>query len=117
MCKILDLKAVIGTLVIMLVGLSGCSSKGEVITYWNSMTGPDGEYMQTIVDQFNEENKGVYYVEESVIPNEDLYTKLNMKGSDDNLPDLIVGDDTRIPQLVEGDIILPLDEQEEMMNL
>lgn len=91
--------------------LAGCSSKGEEIVYWTALTGPDGDYMTALVDEFNAQNEGVYYVEHSIIPNEDLVTKLTVaKGNTKNLPDVVLLDNVQIPRMADAGILTPIDD-------
>ncbi len=98
--------------------LAGCSSKGETITYWNALTGPDGDYMTELVDAFNEEYDGTYYVEQSIIPGEDLTTKLTVaSGNTDNLPDIALIDNTIIPQMADAGVITSMEDTIASMGL
>lgn len=47
------------------------------ITYWNIFTGPDGEEMAAMVEDFNAEYDGVYRVLTQTIPANDFYDKMN----------------------------------------
>ena len=47
------------------------------ITFWNIFTGPDGEVMSQMVNDFNTEYDGVYKVLTQTIPANDFYDKMN----------------------------------------
>lgn len=80
-----------------------------IIEYWNALTGPDGPYMTKLVDAFNKEYAGKIQVKQQIIPNDDLYSKLAAAGNKEaNKPDVILMDNTRIPQYVENGTLLDL---------
>lgn len=115
MKKIFKLFILIG---ISLPMLAACGTKGETITYWNALTGPDGDYMTELVDAFNEEYDGQYHVEQSIMTAEDLTTKLTVsKGNEKNLPDIALIDNTIIPQMAEADVIVPISDRIEASGI
>lgn len=94
---------------VSLITLAGCGSGSKEIVFWNALTGPDGDYMTELVDGFNETYEGEYHIEQTIIPNDDLYTKLSVaKNNMDNLPDVVLMDNVRIPQFVEAGILKPM---------
>lgn len=112
------MKRLLSLLTVMILVLAGCSSSAKEITFWNALTGPDGDYMTELVDQFNEEYDGEYHIEQTIIPNDDLYTKLAVaKSNMDNLPDMVLMDNVRIPQFVEAGILKPMDDVATQLGL
>lgn len=81
--------------------LSGCSkdnsSKTEtkndgnktVITFWNGFTGPDGETLETLVDEYNKTNDKNIKVDMTIMPWDSLYQKLSTVLSVGQGPDMV----------------------------
>lgn len=113
------MKKLVLCIMAVLVLFVGCGKKNKeqdksgayVIEYWNALTGPDGPYMTKMIDAFNKEYAGKIQVKQQIIPNDDLYSKLAAAGSKEaNKPDVILMDNTRIPQYVENGTLLDLTE-------
>ena len=84
--------------------------KGIVLQYWNGFTGPDGQYLQTIVNKFNAENKGSIYVKMVVMPWADYMTKraIALKSGTKDAPDIGNVTENYIPTMVKLNFLIPL---------
>jgi multiple sugar transport system substrate-binding protein len=84
------------------------------LEFWTPFTGPDGPFMQTLVDQFNDEGTGVT-VNVSIVP--DYYTELRTATQAGNLPQVGIMHLDAIPLNVEDGLITPLDDLIELQGL
>lgn len=105
-------------ILVLLVALSGCSSssssstqdKNEII-YWNPFTGPDGENMKQIVNEYNKTNPK-YKIKNVSIEANDMYTKIpTVVNSGKGIPDLTIVHAERIKQFVDNDILTSFDDK------
>ncbi|WP_026566761.1 extracellular solute-binding protein [Bacillus sp. UNC41MFS5] len=97
----------------MMMVLSGCSSssssssasaKNEII-YWNPFTGPDGENMKQIVNEYNKTNPK-FKVKNVSIEADDMYKKIpTVVNSGKGIPDLTIVHAERIKQFVDNDLL------------
>ncbi|MFP4287462.1 MAG: ABC transporter substrate-binding protein [Candidatus Izemoplasmataceae bacterium] len=60
------------------------------LTFWNIFTGPDGEEMRAMVDDFNEEYEGEIRVLTQTIPSNDFYEVLNTAVPQGQGPDVAI---------------------------
>lgn len=81
------------------VALTACGGGGDnnndddylvTITFWNIFTGPDGEEMINLVNDFNAANEGVFRVNTQTIPSNDFYEKLNTVVPQGQGPDVAI---------------------------
>lgn len=103
---------------IMMV-MSGCSSssssssasaKNEII-YWNPFTGPDGENMKQIVNEYNKTNPK-FKVKNVSIEADDMYKKIpTVVNSGKGIPDLTIVHAERIKQFVDNDLLTTYDDK------
>ncbi|CAH0121068.1 MULTISPECIES: ABC transporter substrate-binding protein [unclassified Paenibacillus] len=91
------------SLAILLIVLSACgngktdssgngseSSSGKItLSFWNGFTGPDGELLQQIVNDYNEANKGKVEIKMDVMPWAQLNQKLPVAISTDTAPSFV----------------------------
>ncbi|OAS82176.1 MULTISPECIES: extracellular solute-binding protein [Metabacillus] len=104
-------------LIVFAIVLSGCSSssssgssKNEIL-YWNPFTGPDGENMKKIVDEYNKTNPE-FKIKNVSITADDMYTKIpTVVNSGKGIPDLTIVHAERIKQFVENDLLTTFDEK------
>lgn len=83
------------------------STTGE-ITFWSVFTGPDGETMNKMVNEYNKTNPK-YKVKHVPMEQNDLYSKIpTVVGSGKDVPDLTIIHAERIPLFAEQGILMPL---------
>ena len=75
------------------------------ISYWTPFTGPDGPFMQELVDQFNAEGTTIT-VEMETLP--DYYTEVNTAAQAGNLPQVGIMHLDQIPLNAENALITPV---------
>ncbi|MDF2790977.1 MAG: extracellular solute-binding protein [Neobacillus sp.] len=103
----------------IMMALSGCSSssssssasaKNEII-YWNPFTGPDGENMKQIVNEYNKTNPKFKIKNVSMIA-DDMYKKIpTVVNSGKGIPDLTIVHAERIKQFVGNDLLTNFDDK------
>lgn len=104
-------------LIVIAMALSGCSSssssgsaKNEIL-YWNPFTGPDGENMKQMVDEYNKTNPK-YKIKNVSITADDMYTKIpTVVNSGKGIPDLTIVHAERIKQFVGNDLLTTFDDK------
>lgn len=83
---------------------------GGEIEFWSVFTGPDGTFMQKMIDEYNKTNPAMKVVHRPTEAN-DLYAKIpTMVASGKNIPDLVINHVERLPLYVEQGILTPLDD-------
>lgn len=102
-------------LLVFVMALSGCSSsssgsaKNEIV-FWNPFTGPDGEDMQKIVNEYNKTNPD-FKIKNVSITADDMYAKIpTVVNSGKGIPDLTIVHAERIKQFVENDMLATYDD-------
>jgi multiple sugar transport system substrate-binding protein len=75
------------------------------LRYWTPFTGPDGPFMQDLVDQFNAEGTTIT-VEMETLP--DYYTEVNTAAQAGNLPEVGIMHLDQIPLNAENALITPV---------
>ncbi|MBO0959276.1 extracellular solute-binding protein [Neobacillus sp. MM2021_6] len=108
-------------LFVVMMALSGCSSsssgsggsssaKNEIV-YWNPFTGPDGENMKQIVNEYNKTNPK-FKIKNVSIEADDMYKKIpTVVNSGKGIPDLTIVHAERIKQFVENDLLTTYDDK------
>jgi len=91
---------------------STCSS--VELAYWNPFTGPDGPFMQKLVDQFNSANPNIKV---TMTSQSDYNTKLATAAASDTLPDVAVINEDQIATQSFNHIIRPIDSLVQQMGL
>lgn len=90
-------------------GSSGSSSGGEIVL-WTPLTGPDGDTMTAMINEYNKTNPK-YKVKHVPIEANDMYTKLpSVVSSGKDVPDLTIVHAERIPLFVKNDMLVSYDE-------
>jgi multiple sugar transport system substrate-binding protein len=84
------------------------------LTFWTPFTGPDGPFMQTLVDEFNAEDTGITV---EVTTQAEYYQKLRTAAQSDTLPDVGIVHLDAIPQNAEDGIIQPINDLIELQAL
>jgi multiple sugar transport system substrate-binding protein len=84
------------------------------LEYWTPFTGPDGPFMQTLVDQFNDEGTTIT-VNMSIVP--EYYTELRTAAQGGTLPQVGIMHLDAIPQNAEDQIISPLGDLVDLIGL
>ncbi|TYC01834.1 MAG: ABC transporter substrate-binding protein [Kosmotoga sp.] len=97
--------------------LAGTGMGEIVLEFWNGFTGPDGEYIQNLVDQFNEEFKDEIKVNTSTMLWGDYYTKLPIALASGKGPDVGIVHIDNIKNIVNQGMLLPLDNYLDDMNI
>ncbi|WP_040207402.1 extracellular solute-binding protein [Neobacillus jeddahensis] len=105
-------------LFVIMMALSGCSSssssssastKNEIL-YWNPFTGPDGENMKQIVNDYNKTNPK-FKVKNVSIAENDMYAKIpTVVNSGNGIPDVTIVHAERIKQFVDNGILTAYDD-------
>lgn len=94
--------------VVMAMGLAGCSGKKEIV-FWNPFSGPDGETMQKLVEDFNATNPE-YTIKNVSMAGDDMYAKIpTVTASGKNIPDMGIVHFFRIPEYVASGILKSVD--------
>ncbi|WP_066071456.1 extracellular solute-binding protein [Neobacillus soli] len=103
----------------IMMALSGCSSssssssgsaKNEIL-YWNPFTGPDGENMKQIVNEYNKTNPKFKIKNVSMVA-DDMYKKIpTVVNSGKGIPDLTIVHAERIKQFVGNDLLTTYDDK------
>ncbi|MFK9092029.1 extracellular solute-binding protein [Bacillus salipaludis] len=108
-------------LFVAMMALAGCSSsssgsggstsaKNEIV-YWNPFTGPDGENMKQIVNEYNKTNPK-FKIKNVSIEADDMYKKIpTVVNSGKGIPDLTIVHAERIKQFVDNDLLTTYDEK------
>lgn len=80
------------------------------LNFWNVFTGPDGDIMQQIVEEFNREYEGKIEVSTSVFSSESYYTTLSSAMLGGTAPDICIMHCSRIAYFAEKNQLCTLDE-------
>jgi multiple sugar transport system substrate-binding protein len=103
----------------IMMALSGCSSSSSSssgsaeneILYWNPFTGPDGENMKQIVNEYNKTNPKFKIKNVSMVA-DDMYKKIpTVVNSGKGIPDLTIVHAERIKQFVGNDLLTTYDDK------
>lgn len=78
------------------------------LVFWSLFTGGDGEYFNSIVDQYNNEQNPDYPIQSIMLVWDDYYTKLQTAVATGNGPDLGVSHVSKLYELAETGVIEPL---------
>lgn len=84
------------------------------LDFWNPFTGPDGPFMEQLVEQFNGETENVQV---SVQTQPEYYTRVQSAAQANRLPQLAVIHYDQVPLHAENGIITPLDDLVELLAL
>ncbi|PTM57840.1 ABC transporter substrate-binding protein [Desmospora activa] len=104
-------------LVAVIALLPACSGGKQVadggeltLTFWNGFTGPDGEDMKRIIDQFNQEHKGEIQIKAQTMPWGEYYDKIRTVVSSGQAPDVAIMHVDQLPKQADLGVIMPIDE-------
>ena len=118
-------------IVSMLVGCSGNNGgqtkeankpkaggkKGKIqLDYWTLFSGGDGDFMQSMVDQWNKDNPDVQ-VKNLKLEWGEYYTKVMTSVAADKGPDVGISHSTKLPELIGKSAVVPLDEYASNANV
>ena len=84
------------------------------LTFWNPFTGPDGPFMQRLVDQFNTENPSVNV---EVTTQAEYYTQVRNAAQSGGLPHVLIMHLDAIPLNASDEIISPVDDLVSLLAL
>jgi len=87
---------------------SSASAKKVSLNFWNGFTGPDGRFMQKLVDQFNADHPDIQ-VKMNVIPWGDYYNKIVTAVPAGKAPDIGIMHLDRITEFASRGVLHPLD--------
>lgn len=107
----------IATVLVAIVGLSGCSQAGSstssdkpvTITFWNSFTGPDRPGVEGLVKKFNDSHKSIK-VDLTVMPGDVMTQKLLPAWQSKTGPTVVGMDPSGVPGFAEKKVIQPIDD-------
>ncbi|MBS4195574.1 ABC transporter substrate-binding protein [Lederbergia citri] len=98
-------------LILSACGGTKTGGKGEItLEYWNIFTGPDGDNMKKMVDQFNEEHKGEIKIKSQTMPAGNFYDKIRTVVSKGNAPDVAIMHLDQIAKYSDLGVLEPLDD-------
>lgn len=90
-------------------GSSSFDSTNKEITFWNPFTGPDGENMKQMVNDFNKTNPKFKIKDISIVA-DDMYKKIpTVVNSGKGIPDLNIVHAERIKQFVDDGLLISYD--------
>jgi multiple sugar transport system substrate-binding protein len=84
------------------------------LEFWNPFTGPDGAFMQALVDQFNDETETVQV---NVTTQGDYYTVLRTASEEHNLPQVAIMHVDAIPAHARDGIVTPIGDLADQLGL
>ena len=80
------------------------------ISFWNSLTGADGNSMRQLVSMFNTEYEGIFEVVETYTSETDYYTNLNLLVPMGRGPDVAIMHSYLVQSYANSGIIRPIDD-------
>jgi len=100
------------------ISLSACSGGGDdtspegevALTFWNIFTGPDGEVMRQMVQEFNEAYEGEIRVSTQTIPEVDFYEVFGTSVPQGQGPDIAIMHLRRIAKYAEMGLLNSFDD-------
>lgn len=108
----LTIAALLGLLLLVAAGLSGCREGGKdrvTVRYWNGFTGPDGRTMLALVRRFNEENPDVRVTMQRMAWNT-YYNKLFVAGLGGRAPEVYVLQTDAFERFLRAGFLHPLND-------
>lgn len=103
-------------LLLLLIFLIGCSKQSAVtgseveINFWNGFSGPDGQQMEKIVKQFNDDHKGKIRVRMQIIPWGTFYDKVTLGLAFGGAPEVFVIHVNRFPEFASHGALGKIDD-------
>lgn len=87
--------------------VAASASTTITITEEDAYTYPASTVMNTLISQFERQNPG-YKVQRTVVPYEDMLTKLLHQASSNSLPEVLMVDEPWLPEMAAGGVLVPL---------
>ncbi|HEY0733756.1 MAG TPA: ABC transporter substrate-binding protein [Herpetosiphonaceae bacterium] len=84
------------------------AAQGAQITMWSPLTGPDGDEMTALANQFSQDNPRGVKVQH--VPQPEYIQKLNTAAAGKTLPDMTVIRVTDVPEMAARNIIRPMND-------
>ncbi len=82
------------------------TAKGQTVTMWSPLTGPDGTFMTALADRFSKENTQGIKVQH--LPQPEYMTKLSAAAAAKNLPEMTVIHLENIPEAALRNVLKPM---------
>jgi multiple sugar transport system substrate-binding protein len=104
------------SLLLALALLVGCGDKTKddnaviQINFWNGFSGPDGQQMEKIVRQFNDEHRGRIQVRMQIIPWGTFYDKVTLGLAFGGAPEVFVLHVNRFPEFANHNVLGRIDD-------
>lgn len=102
--------------IMLLVALAACNSKSssssssKELIFWNPFTGPDGQNMKSMIDEYNKTNP-TYKIKNISLKESDMYKKIQtVVTSGKNVPDLMIVHAERIKLYKDNEMLTNFDE-------
>jgi len=133
-----NVKALLVLLLVFTIVIAGCSSNTSTnnesssnggdskenassgaitLNFWNGFTGPDGQDMKKIVDQFNKEHEGQIQVKTETMEWGVFYDKIRTVVTQGQAPDVAVMHLDQMPGMAKNGILYELDELASSLDL
>ena len=80
------------------------------VSFWNSLTGADGNSMRQLVSMFNAEYEGIFEVVETYTSETDYYTNLNLLVPMGRGPDVAIMHSYLVQSYANSGIIIPIED-------
>ncbi|NJO81918.1 MAG: ABC transporter substrate-binding protein [Blastochloris sp.] len=87
-------------------GACPAEAAGQTVTLWSPLTGPDGQFMTQLAQQFNEQNG--QNIQVNHVPQPDYVQKLNTAAAGGNLPEMTVVRADDIAEMVVRNVLKPI---------
>jgi len=87
-----------------------CQANAKTINYWHGLTGPDGNYLTKMVDQYNSSNKDGLCVALSNYTWDVFFTKWLSAIAAGNPPDVVTYHINEMPQYATLGAVVPIDD-------
>src|SRR4051794_33738535 len=87
-----------------------CQANAKTINYWHGLTGPDGNYLTKMVDQYNSDNKDGLCVALSNYSWDVFFTKWLSSIAAGNPPDVVTYHINEMPQYASLGAVVPVDD-------
>jgi len=85
------------------------AAQGQQITMWSPLTGPDGDEMTALANQFGQDNPQGIKVQH--VPQPEYLQKLNTAAAGRTLPDMTVIRITDVPEMAARNILRPMSQE------
>src|SRR5699024_3941416 len=114
--EVVNMKKMIGGLICLSLiwALSGCTNTQEsggeegVIEFWHTMSGENGEYLEELVEEFNDQSDSIQVKPVYQGDYEDIQKKLRAGGGAQSIAPIVMTGDNDVPHMVNNDYITPM---------